>query len=1077
MTSFRLARELRRIASFLFAEEKPRKSIIAIAIIDVFVVCIIAYALSAAYQSDREKATITLSSLSQSIDGNLSRRIDRIDISLLAIVDEVERRIDNGAIDSITLSILGGHYDERVPEALGMLISNAHGRVIYSSPKAELNDIYTSSESRFIYQSDTASGALFISPPFLTHAGNHPIIVLSRSYQTTDGAFGGVVAEAISLESLSIVLSSATALGPSGMATIWDERLGLVAQYPPTPPRIQSGAKPSTQLGELIGNNSDPRLYTHTPEEFGNKTRIAYFRKVSRWPLSLSVGLIENDVMAKWWGEAAVLGSLGLAFVIASIFGLKAYTRYQGVLRESETRYKSLFDHMQAGFSLREIVFNDTGNPSDFRFLAVNDAYLRIFGLAPEDVFGKTLSQIFSHPHKDIATWTAAYTKTATIGEPGHFEAYSSATGKWLDVVTYRTEPGKIAVLSTDISDRKFAEARVQRLSRLYAALSQCNQAIVRCTNQEELFPLVCRAAVDFGGMSGAWIGLHDEGSEDVRPVASYGLDLAVFKELKISVNETDPIGRGPTGCAIRDNRPFWANNISEDPAFEPWRALTNATGYASGAALPLRRRGKPIGCMTLYCNETDAFDDDAQKLLIEMASDVAYALDNFDREAERCLNEARVNELAFFDQLTGLANRALLADHIRHAMAMRGGTHNALLFIDLDDFKTVNDTLGHDRGDFLLKQIAQRLTALAQAGDTVARFGGDEFVLLLLGLAPEETEAATNAEIVGKTILAAIEQPLQLDDISYRCTASIGVTIFGKHPCSIDELLKQADIAMYKAKGTGRNAIRFYDPVMQSSIMDRLSLKADLSEAIRLGQLTLHYQPQVLYDDRIVGAEALVRWHHPTRGLISPANFIPLAEETGLILPLGEWVLKAACMQLAEWAETAALAHLTVAINVSTQQFRDPNFVARAIAIIQETGVDPKLVKLELTESLMVVNFYDIIEKMNVLKDKGIHFSLDDFGTGYSSLAYLKRLPFEQLKIDKSFIRDLLIDPSDAAIARTIVALAHSLGLDVIAEGVETDEQRRLLIEIGCRSFQGYLFSRALEPKDFESYVLKTLV
>ena len=440
----------------------------------------------------------------------------------------------------------------------------------------------------------------------------------------------------------------------------------------------------------------------------------------------------------------------------------------------------------------------------------------------------------------------------------------------------------------------------------------------------------------------------------------------------------------------------------------------------------------------------------------------------------ERKIAEERIKELAFFDALTRLPNRTLLLDRLKQAIAVstRNKTSSALLFIDLDHFKTLNDTLGHDKGDLLLKQVAQRLALSVRANDTVARVGGDEFVVVLESLHRNPQEAASQTKAIGEKILSVLDSPYQLGDVEYRTTASVGATVFRGHQASIDELLKQADLAMYKSKETGRNAMSFFDPAMQTVVLERAALEAGLRKAIDGGQLVLHYQAQVVEGGRVTGAEVLVRWQHPQRGTVPPSEFIPLAEETGLILSLGNWVMETACTQLARWALRAETSHLSIAVNVSVQQFREADFVETVCGILERTGANPKRLKLELTESLLVDNVEDIIQKMYALKAKGVEFSLDDFGIGYSSLSYLKRLPLNQLKIDQSFVRDVLIDPNDASIAKTIVALAQSLGLGVIAEGVETDAQRNFLADAGCHAYQGYFFCRPLPLDGFEQFV-----
>ena len=431
------------------------------------------------------------------------------------------------------------------------------------------------------------------------------------------------------------------------------------------------------------------------------------------------------------------------------------------------------------------------------------------------------------------------------------------------------------------------------------------------------------------------------------------------------------------------------------------------------------------------------------------------------------------INNLAFFDPLTQLPNRRMLLDRLPQSMASstRSGHFCALLFIDLDDFKTLNDTLGHLEGDLLLQQVGQRLLPCVRDDDTVARLGGDEFVVLLEDLSESELLAASQAQGLAEKILTALSQPYQLSTQSHRSTPSIGVTLFTGSGERIDDLLKRAELAMYQAKAAGRNTVRFFDPKMQSDVTARAALEADLHQAVLERQFLLHYQPQVRADGQITGVEALVRWQHPQRGLVPPAQFIGLAEESGLILPLGDWVLEAACNQLVLWAAQPGMAHLTMAVNVSARQFHQADYVAQVLATLARTGANPQRLKLELTESLLVSHIEDVIGKMRALRETGISFSLDDFGTGYSSLSYLKRLPLDQLKIDQGFVRDILSDANDAAIAKMVVVLAEAMGLAVIAEGVETEGQRKLLAELGCHACQGYLFSRPLPLQAFEAF------
>jgi diguanylate cyclase (GGDEF)-like protein/PAS domain S-box-containing protein len=442
---------------------------------------------------------------------------------------------------------------------------------------------------------------------------------------------------------------------------------------------------------------------------------------------------------------------------------------------------------------------------------------------------------------------------------------------------------------------------------------------------------------------------------------------------------------------------------------------------------------------------------------------------------SDRKRAEAQIRHLAFYDALTGLPNRRLLTDHLQHALATgaRRGGSGALLFIDLDQFKTINDTLGHDVGDQLLKEVATRIQLQVRVGDTVARLGGDEFIVLLEELSERPGIAASQAEGVGRKILAALNRPYRLAGNELHSTPSMGVTLFVHGQGTVDELLKQADLAMYQAKAAGRNTLRFFDPQMQAVVAERAALESDLRNALQgQGQLALYIQPQIDRQGHVIGAEGLLRWQHPRRGTVLPAAFIPVAEDSGLIHPLGQWVLEAACRELVRWAGLPALQGLNLAVNVSTQQFRHPDFVPQVLAVLARTGAAAPRLKLEITESLLMHNVEDVIAKMEALRAHGVRFSLDDFGTGYSSLAYLKRLPLDQLKIDQSFVRDLLTDPNDASIVSTIIALGHSLNLMVVAEGVETSAQRYVLDAGQCHAYQGYLFSRPLPADEFVRYV-----
>ncbi len=427
----------------------------------------------------------------------------------------------------------------------------------------------------------------------------------------------------------------------------------------------------------------------------------------------------------------------------------------------------------------------------------------------------------------------------------------------------------------------------------------------------------------------------------------------------------------------------------------------------------------------------------------------------------QRKESEAEIRQLAFYDPLTSLPNRRLLLERLKRATfrCIRKLQHGAVLFIDLDNFKELNDTHGHSSGDLLLQQVARRLMSCVRACDTVARLGGDEFVVVLEELNKDPVLAASEALKIAEDIQVAFSERYALKSSSYSSTGSIGVALFNRVEESVEMLLQHADVALYRAKLSGQGAISFFDPAMQTAVTALKILDADLRLALADGQFVLYFQPQIDRAGHLMGAEALIRWQHPSRGLLLPASFIPFAEEKGFIEHLGAWVIEAACIELQRWSTHDHLASLTIAVNVSAREFRQPDFVARMLAIVDRMAVDPEKIMLEFTESLMFNTMEETLRKMTMLRARGIRFALDDFGIGYSSLSYLQGLPLDQLKIDQTFVRNVLTNPNDAVIVRSIIALGQSLGLDVVAEGVETDEQLRFLAANGCGGYQGFLF------------------
>jgi len=503
---------------------------------------------------------------------------------------------------------------------------------------------------------------------------------------------------------------------------------------------------------------------------------------------------------------------------------------------------------------------------------------------------------------------------------------------------------------------------------------------------------------------------------------------------------------------------------LCHDPAsFHEAFATTAREGEWAGELPHVRRGGSAVEIDASWTLLTaDEAGGSSQKILV-IGTDIS----------ERKHNEAKIFRLAFFDSLTELPNRANLLDHLRRALlgSARSRKYGALMFCDLDNFKYLNDSQGHAAGDLLLQAVARRLEACVRESDLVARLGGDEFVVLIQPVEESREAAASQAETVAAKVVTAMAAPFQLAELRYQLSVSVGVVTLCGTVDTVESALRQADAAMYQAKASGRNTFRFHDPAAQAAWSARAELETGLRHALQHDEFILHYQPQLDRSGRVLGAEALVRWRQPNGRVLYPSEFIRAAEESGMIIDIGSWVLRTACLELARWQRDPDTAGLTLSVNVSARQFTEPDFVPMLARIFEQSGVQPSGLKLELTESLVVSDFTLTAHTMATLKRRGLSFSLDDFGTGYSSLAYLRKLPLDQLKIDHSFMRDVLTDQNDASIVRSIIALGDSLGLQVIAEGVETPGQRQFLSENGCHIYQGFLYQRALSAEHFTLY------
>jgi diguanylate cyclase (GGDEF)-like protein/PAS domain S-box-containing protein len=685
----------------------------------------------------------------------------------------------------------------------------------------------------------------------------------------------------------------------------------------------------------------------------------------------------------------------------------------------SEERYRTVF---QTSPDLVDINRLDDGT-----YIDANDAYLDILGFEREEVIGRTPWElnIWADPC-DRQNFVQTLRQNANCR---NFEArFRRKNGEIFSGLVSASAieidgASCIVSITRDVSEVKAAEERL-------AAAAQALQA------NEERYRTVFQTSLDCITISH----LSDGRYIDVNKAF---LDL-------IGVEAEEIVGRTSSELGI------WAHPQARAEIVEMLRRNPSFRDFQTQFV-------KKSGEIFWVLISASVIEIRGVSCIISVVRDISGA-----KAAENT-----IQSLAFYDPLTGLPNRRLLFERLGQTLAngSRNGLLHALLLVDLDNLKILNDTLGHHAGDLLLKEVARRIAACAGEADIVGRLGGDEFVVILDDLSEVAEEAATQAKAAGERILASIGQPCLLENHEILSAASMGITVFGDREKSADDILQQADIALHLAKADGRNALRFFSLALQSAVNARATLEGDLRLAVKTKQFLLYYQPQVMRG-RTIGVEALIRWKHPSRGIVMPDEFIPLAEESRLILPVGDWVLEAACSQIASWAGRKETAHLTISVNISALQFRQPEFVEHVLAALERTGANPESLKLELTESMLVDNFEEVIAKMAELRSHGLRFSLDDFGTGYSSLAYLKRLPLDQLKIDRVFVRDMLVDLTSGAIAQTIISLGRAMDMSVVAEGVETEEQRGFLAGLGCHSYQGYLFSRPLPLQEFQAFI-----
>jgi len=614
-----------------------------------------------------------------------------------------------------------------------------------------------------------------------------------------------------------------------------------------------------------------------------------------------------------------------------------------------------------------------------------------------------------------------------------------------------------------DNAERRVAEQKNERLTRMFEALSATNEAIMRAHTREELCDRVCNAAILGGTFEGTAILSLDSDRRLLRAAAAAGPSRQLAMGVVIPVDFSSPVSHSLSEIALKTKEPIISNDVQNDLRAEVSQHAVRDTKSQAIAVYPLLVRGEAVGELIFQSISAGIFTSELIPLLQRMADNLSFALENFERADEKKRAEERINYLATHDGLTGLPNRGMFNQLLQSAIATsrRHDRKFAMLYLDLDRFKIINDTLGHADGDTLLVEMSRRFKETVRESDVVARLGGDEFVVLLHEVDDEKQVAA-----VARKLLSAAIKPLNLRGHECRVTASIGVAIFPADGEDEQTLTKNADMAMYLAKNEGKNDVRFYTKQMKGPSTERLMLEISMQRAIERQELVIHYQPKRdLRDGCITGVEALLRWQHPDLGLLAPNQFIPLAEETGLIIPIGKWVLREACRQNMAW-QKQGLPPMSMAVNLSPRQFTDEGLLSTIDQVLAETGMAPHLLQLEITESMVMQDIERSIAVLNAIKSRGVQLAVDDFGTGYSSMALIKRFPVDTLKIDRSFVRDLPQDSEDKAIADAIIGLGRALGLKIIAEGVETNEQETFLRDHSCDEMQGFLFSRAVEPE-----------
>ena len=984
--------------------------LVTVLALNLFMAGLLVYTLDASYKRKMAEVRTGVTNLALMLDHSIAGAAREISLVVQELQYFLDRKLQAGEqLEETEINQLIHARESWIENIANIRITDAEGQVRFA-----LDDdwhLLSYEEFDFFQQlkQDPEAG-LVITPLIHSPFTGEWVLLFARRYTDVDGRFAGMVGASLRASHFNGLISDLD-LGPYGIALVRDLEKKLIARHPPlNAPAGHTGAMGgSSELTALIESGVPSGIFFSEGTADGI-TRTDAFRRSAELPVIVVAGYGEDDYLAIWRHDRNKALALGLLFLlVTSIGGYLLWRQIRASVRANR-RSHMLLQHASDGIH----ILDEHGH-----LMEASESFYGMLGYGTAD-----------RRQLRMADWDALHSPQ---------ELQSNITGllRYKRVTTLEslfrhrdghTFPVEITTLPLEINGQPL--------------LFNAARDITARRQLEEDLRIAARAFESQVGML-----ITDADLRILRCNEAFsritGYQLA------------DILGRKPNLLqSCRHDKEFYA---------AMWNAL-NTEGAWQGEIWNKRKNGEIYPQLLSIGSVRD-----------EKGETTHYVASLSDISARKA-NEEQMRTLAFYDSLTKLPNRRLFLERLdhAHAAAQRLETFGVLLVVDLDNFKTLNDSEGHAVGDQLLAQVAERLVECAPHNEAVARLGGDEFVILLDNLGSDEVEAARQAELLAQCVLDALAPPYQLGRSEYRGSASVGIALFGPDDDQpAPTVLSHAHLAMSEAKTAGSNSMCFFDTRMPAQVRERSEIDAGLRVALEQNQFVLHYQPQVDEQAAVIGAEALIRWVHPEQGMISPARFIPIAEQNGLILPLGNWVLETACRQLARWAENPRLAHLTLAVNVSANQLAQTNFVDKVKVILAQSGAPADRLKLELTESALVHEIESIILKMSELKSLGVCFALDDFGTGYSSLNYLSRLPLEQLKIDQSFVQNLLQDANSGEIAQMIMLLAERMGLSVLAEGVETAEQHAALRQRGCQHFQGYLFGRPVSVEEFERALL----